>query len=95
MLTPRCSGFDDSWVQTPGSIDLTIGAWNALAEPTDSKEDVIQNLQWSFSTFPLSPPPPGHANLLTSASQLATRRRNTLTTTETKSTRPDCVLKTH
>merc|ERR550539_40727 len=41
--------FDDTWVRTPGSIDIMDNAWTELTgRPTNNKNDVIQGVQWEF-----------------------------------------------
>jgi len=44
-------GFDDKWVLSPGSIDLTMAAFEALygSSPNGDKNTVIKNLQWEFT----------------------------------------------
>lgn len=43
-------GFDPTWVRTPGSVDLTLAAFQALYGSTTSDKDiVIQNLQWELT----------------------------------------------
>jgi len=43
-------GFDDKWVRTPGSIDLTLAAFSALyGSETSDKNIVIQNLEWTLT----------------------------------------------
>ncbi|TPX38114.1 hypothetical protein SmJEL517_g00359 [Synchytrium microbalum] len=43
-------GFAHEWVKTPGSIDLMLGAYVALAgKLPDSKNDVLSGVQWGFT----------------------------------------------
>lgn len=45
-------GFDDKWVLSPGSIDLTLGAFKALyGSETNDKNIVVKNLQWEFTGY--------------------------------------------
>jgi len=45
-----CDAFDDRWVLSPGSIDLTIGAFTELYGSFDNnKNTVIKGVEWSFT----------------------------------------------
>ncbi|KAJ3171794.1 hypothetical protein HDU87_008262 [Geranomyces variabilis] len=42
--------FDHSWVRSPGSIDVMVQSWEKLTgRRADSKETVIQGLQWKLT----------------------------------------------
>jgi len=45
-----CDGFDDKWVLSPGSIDLTVGAFTSLYGSFDNNKDtVISGVEWEFT----------------------------------------------
>ncbi|KAL6915582.1 hypothetical protein FSHL1_007032 [Fusarium sambucinum] len=42
--------FDDSWVRSPGSIDIMIDAFSAIhGNPNGNKNDVVKNVKWEFT----------------------------------------------
>lgn len=45
-----CDGFDDAWVKTPGSIDLTVGAFTTLngGSFNNDKNTVLQ-VTWELT----------------------------------------------
>lgn len=43
-------GFDDKWVKSAGSVDLTVAAFTALYGSFDgNKNTVIMDLEWEFT----------------------------------------------
>jgi len=45
-----CDGFDDKWVKSAGSIDLTVGAFTSLYGSFDSnKNTVISGVEWELT----------------------------------------------
>lgn len=45
-----CDGFDDTWVRTPASLDLTVGAFTAIYGSFDNNKDtVVQGATWKFT----------------------------------------------
>lgn len=68
----------------PASVDLTLAAFKALyGEETDDKDTVISNLQWTLSELVRCCALERKYSSFVFV-QLATAKRNTLTTTATK-----------